>query len=112
MPHAIVQLEQRLEQLVEWFKRLTTPAIDRSAAATLVELPPLQAPAVRLIPRLHRLVAGLGLGAAFVLGTQEAAASALSLRGPFDALRQVIAVVAAVGRDIFGGLGKLVDFDF
>src|ERR1035441_5785958 len=109
MPDPILQLEELLEPFVERFDTLAASAVNRPAAAAVIKRLALQAPLMRLVAWLDRLAAGFLLRTAFVFRANEAAPRTLAFRGPLDAFSHVVAVVAAVGGDVLGGLGKLVD---
>ncbi len=100
MPDAIFEFEQRLEPFIEGFDRLAAAAVDRLAAAASIKLSAGQAAAMGLVAWLNRLATRFVFRATLILWAHEAAAGPFSVGRVFDPLGDMVAVVAAIGRDV------------
>jgi hypothetical protein len=109
VPHAMVQLEQSLEPVVEWFNGLPAPRVEPFSFVTLEELQSREAPPVMFIPRDRRRTSSSPLCAAAICGTQELSLFVPACFIPLDALADFVAVVAGISHHMVGFFGQVAD---
>src|SRR5512147_2791552 len=100
MPHVLIQFEQPFEPVVERLDGLAATGIELSARGPFQKLPALQSATVMLVAWLRSGRPAARFAATAIFRAEETPSCSPVLRVIFHLLRQLVAVVAAVGQNV------------